>query len=124
MSVESSIIPISQNVIFEHRTYLPGFGFFLALISAFFYFFNEKHLKIAVIIILIIASINIVLTYQRNKIWKTEYTLWADCLKKSPHKARPHNNVGLALFTKGKSEEAIDHYNKAILITPDHVFFL
>jgi protein O-mannosyl-transferase len=31
LSVESSIIPISQNVIFEHRTYLPGLGFFSCL---------------------------------------------------------------------------------------------
>ncbi|MCK7517134.1 MAG: hypothetical protein MZV64_05145, partial [Ignavibacteriales bacterium] len=63
ISVESSIIPISQNVIFEHRTYLPGFGFFLALTGAFFYFFKERYLKIAVIILLMIAcheySINI-----------------------------------------------------------------
>lgn len=119
ISVESSIIPISQNVIFEHRTYLPGFGFFLALTGTFFYFFKEKHIKIAVIILLMIVSINTVLTYQRNKIWKNEYTLWADCVKKSPDKARPHNNLGMALSAEGKIEEAIDHYNKAIRMTPD-----
>jgi tetratricopeptide (TPR) repeat protein len=120
LSVESSIIPISQNVIFEHRTYLPGFGFFLALTGTFFYFFKEKHIKIAVIILLMIASINTVLTYQRNKIWKNEYTLWADCVKKSSDKARVHVAFGLALFKKGKMEEAIDHYNQAIRITPDY----
>ena len=30
-----------------------------------------------------------------------------------------HNNLGIALFTEGKIKEAIDHYNKAIRITPD-----
>jgi tetratricopeptide (TPR) repeat protein len=121
MSVESSIIPISQNVIFEHRTYLPGFGFFLVLTGAFFYFFKERYIKIAVIILLIIASINTVLTYQRNEIWKNEYTLWSDCIKKSPDKARANNNFGLILFGEGKIKEAIDHYNKALRITPDYV---
>ncbi|MFZ3056775.1 MAG: tetratricopeptide repeat protein [Smithella sp.] len=121
MSVESSIIPISQNVIFEHRTYLPGFGFFLALTGAFFYFFRERYIRIAVIILLIIASINTVLTYQRNEIWKSEYTLWSDCIKKSPDKARTNNNFGLILFGEGKTREAIDHYNKALSITPDYV---
>jgi hypothetical protein len=59
ISVESSIIPISRNVIFEHRTYLPSFGFFLAATGAFFYFFQERrYLKITVIIILMIAAIN------------------------------------------------------------------
>ncbi len=100
MSVESSIIPISQNVIFEHRTYLPGFGFFLAMTGAFFYFFKERYLKIAVIILLMVASINAVLTYQRNKVWLNDYTLWSDCLKKSPDKARTHVAFGFALLEK------------------------
>jgi tetratricopeptide (TPR) repeat protein len=121
MSVESSIVPISQNVIFEHRTYLPGFGFFLTLTGAFFYFFRERYIKIVVIILLIIASINTVLTYQRNEIWKSEYTLWSDCIKKSPNKARTNNNFGLVLFGEGKILEAIEHYNKAINLTPDYI---
>jgi tetratricopeptide (TPR) repeat protein len=120
LSVESSIIPISQNVIFEHRTYLPGFGFFLALTGAFFYFFKEQYLKMAVIILLMVAAMNTVLTYQRNKVWLNEHTLWADCIKKSPNKARPHNNLGVALSAEGKIKEAIDHYNQALRITPDY----
>jgi tetratricopeptide (TPR) repeat protein len=122
ISVESSIIPISQNVIFEHRTYLPGFGFFLALTGAFFYFFKGRYLKIAVIILLMVAALNTALTYQRNKVWKNEYTLWGDCLKKSPDKERSNENFGRALFAEGKLEDAIDHYNKAIRITPDYAY--
>ena len=121
MSVESSIIPISQNVIFEHRTYLPGFGFFLAMTCAFFYFFREQYLKIALIILLMVAAVNTALTYQRNKIWKNEYTLWDDCLKKSPDKARVNNNFGTTLSDKGKFVQAIYYYNKAILLAPDYL---
>ncbi len=46
-------------------------------------------------------------TYQRNFIWKDDITLWSDCAKKSPMKARPHNN--LAVFYNGKNltEQAI-----------------
>lgn len=112
--VESSIIPISQNVIYEHRTYLSSFGFFIALTGGFFYLFQEKHLRIGVFILLVIASLNATLAYQRNKIWQDEYTLWADCLKKSPNKARVNNNFGNALFNKGDYEKALYYYNKAI----------
>ena len=121
ISVESSIIPISQNVIFEHRTYLPGVGFFLALTGTFFYFFRGKYLKFAVIILLLIAAINTALTYQRNKIWQNDYTLWSDCVKKSPHKARPHNGRGIAYAEQGQYQLAIDDYNQAIGIIQDHV---
>lgn len=118
MSVESSILPISQNVIFEHRTYLSSWGFFLALTSAFFYFTKEKYFKIAVVILLIIAAVNTVLTYQRNKVWRNDYTLWGDCAKKSPNKARPNNNFCHALLMQGKSEEAINYCNRAINLYP------
>ena len=118
MSVESSIIPISQNVIFEHRTYLSGFGFFLAFTGAFFYFFKEKYLNIAIIIILTIAAISTTLTYQRNKIWKDEYTLWTDCVKKSPRKARVHTNLGNAYTSLGKYQQAIEAQNEAIKLSP------
>ena len=120
LSVESSIIPISQNVIFEHRTYLPSIGFFIAFTGAFFYFLREQYFRVALIIILLITAVNTGLTYQRNKIWKNEYTLWGDCLKKSPDKARVNNSFGLALFDKGDFKEAIRNYNRSILIKPDY----
>jgi Tfp pilus assembly protein PilF len=120
ISVESSIIPISQNVIFEHRTYLPSFGCFLALTGAFFYFFKERYLAIGVTIILMFSGVNSVLSYQRNKIWKNEYTLWADCFKKSPHKARVNDNLGVALADQGKYPEAIYYYKNAIKLNPDY----
>ncbi|MDD3260282.1 MAG: hypothetical protein PHN97_12630, partial [Smithellaceae bacterium] len=87
LSVESSIVPISQNVIFEHRTYLPGYGFFLALTAACFYFLKGRCFLLAVVLLLILSAVNAGLTYQRNKVWKNEYTLWSDVLKKSPNKA-------------------------------------
>jgi len=121
LSVESSIIPISQDVIYEHRTYLPGFGFFLVLTGVFFYFFREKHLRIALIILLMVAAVNTALTYQRNKIWKDDYTLWDDCIKKSPDKARVNHNFGSALLRiKGKTQEAVYYFNKSISLSKNY----
>ncbi|MGV8058037.1 MAG: tetratricopeptide repeat protein [Smithellaceae bacterium] len=119
IAVESSIIPISQNVIFEHRTYLSGFGFFLAFVSFFFYFFKERFIQTAVIIILLIALINAVLTWERNKIWKSDYTLWSDCIRKAPNKARTHNNFGIALAVEGKIDQAIVQFRNTLKIIPN-----
>ena len=120
LSVESSIIPISQNVIFEHRTYLPGFGFFIAFTGAFFYLFREKYLQVALIILLLIATVNTYLTYQRNKIWKDDYTLWNDCVTKSPDKARTRNNRGTVYIQLGQHQLAVEDFNHAIRINPDY----
>ena len=67
-----------------------------------------------------IAAVNTVLTYQRNKIWKDEYTLWSDCLKKSPNKARVHNERGAACTDIGLYDQAIKDFNKAIRLNQNY----
>lgn len=123
LSVESSFLPISQNVIFEHRTYLPSFGFFIALVGLFFYFFKERHVKIAVVLLLVMAAANTALTYQRNKVWKNEFTFWADNLNKSPNKARVINNFGQVMLAAGKIKEAVYFYDRAIRLNPHYIYF-
>ena len=118
LSVESSIIPISQNVIFEHRTYLPSLGFFLVLTGVVFYFIWDRHRQVAWGILVLLVLTNTVLTYERNKVWRSDYTLWADCLKKSPNKPRPLNGYGDALADAGNASEALMYYDKAIEINP------
>jgi tetratricopeptide (TPR) repeat protein len=117
-SVESSVIPISQNVIFEHRTYLPSIGFFLALTGVVFYFIWDRYRQVSVGVLVLLVLTNAVLTYERNKVWKSEYSLWADCLKKSPNKPRPLYGYGNALADAGNASEALTYYNKAIAIQP------
>lgn len=120
LCVESSIIPVSQNVIFEHRTYLPGFGFFIAFTGAFFYLFPKRYIKTILVILLVIAAVNTALTYERNKIWKNEYTLWSDCLAKSPNKARVNNEIGTASAEQGRYEKALEYLDKAINLNPQY----
>jgi tetratricopeptide (TPR) repeat protein len=118
LSVESSIIPISQNVIFEHRTYLPGLGFFLVVAGVVFYFLWDRYRQVAWGILLLLVLTNTVLTYERNKVWRSDYTLWGDCIKKSPNKARPLSNYGKALADMGNASEALTYYNRAIELNP------
>jgi tetratricopeptide (TPR) repeat protein len=118
LSVESSIIPISQNVIFEHRTYLPGLGFFLVVAGVVFYFLWDRYRQVAWGILLLLVLTNTVLTYERNKVWRTDYTLWGDCIKKSPNKARPLSNYGNALLDMGNASEALTYYNRAVELNP------
>jgi tetratricopeptide (TPR) repeat protein len=120
LSVESSIIPISQNVIFEHRTYLPGLGFFLVLTGVVFYFLWDRYRGVAWAILVLIVLTNTVLTHERNKVWKNQYTLWADCLNKSPEKPRPLLSYGAALADLGKVSEALPYYDKAIKLNPHY----
>lgn len=118
LSIESTIIPIS-DVIFEHRTYLPSFGFSLAFCSIFFSiddYFKKSYASNILIFTVILFSL---LSINRNTVWKNDYTLWNDVVFKSPRKVRPYNYRGTALFQEGKWKEAIIDFSKAISIQPE-----
>lgn len=116
---ESSTIPI-MDVIFEHRLYLPMVGYSLFLVSGLYYLFKEKRIKFTVSVLCLFLIFYSILAYQRNKIWKDEFTLWSDTIRKSPHKARAYFNRGKACRQKGNFHQAILDYNKAIDIDPNY----
>jgi len=63
-----------------------------------------------------------VLTYQRNKVWRDEVSLWKDVVQKSSQKARPYNNLGNAYIMQGDFAQAMVDFNKAIELNPNFGF--
>ena len=134
---ESSFLP-QNDVILEHRLYLPLVGFCIFLVSSVYYLwgphrphaghsrevaghsslFGKNTIKTMIIVLTIIIACYSVLTYQRNKVWKDDITLWNDTVQKSPHKARAYNNLGLIYDKQGNFSQALSDYNKAIEIAP------
>jgi hypothetical protein len=120
LSVESSFIPIA-DLIFEHRTYLPSPIFFLVFVYLFFTKFSMKNMSLPSIVFLTIGLIYAGMTFNRNKIWENEFTLWSDVITKSPEKARPWHGRADVYREQGQWKEAIDDYNEAIRINPNYV---
>jgi protein O-mannosyl-transferase len=117
LSVESSIIPIG-DALFEHRLYLPMFGFSLmAPYLLFDVFFKYKKFVIYFLLI-IILSLGLA-TYQRNNIWKSVRTLWSDVVLKNPKNYRAYNNLGIGMFLKGHTIKAIEKFMQSLRIKPD-----
>ena len=77
---ESSVIPLA-DVIVEHRLYLPLAGYSMFLVSGVYYLLGKNSLKMMVIVLTMIIGCNSVLTYQRNKVWRDDLTLWNDVVK-------------------------------------------
>jgi tetratricopeptide (TPR) repeat protein len=102
----------------EHRTYLPSFGFFLIISLFINLLFWDKYKYIAIFIFALIIGSNSYLTYERNKIWKDDFTLWSNVLSNSPNKARAYFGLGFAYGRENKFEEAMKNFNKAIELQP------
>ena len=113
--IESSVIGL--EIIFEHRTYLPSMFFILMVVALAYDFIKKKW--IASSLLCVIAVLFSAWTYQRNIVWNNDVILWEDCVNKSPHQYRQHYNLGLALAGKGRLDEAIKQYHKALNINPD-----
>jgi len=59
-------------------------------------------------------------TYQRNVLYRDAVLLWSDTVEKSPHKARPHNNLGHAYALRDDWDRAIEEFRIAARLNPDY----
>jgi tetratricopeptide (TPR) repeat protein len=76
---------------------------------------------IEIVVLFVVILLYGLATYQRNLVWKYDLSLWSDVVKKSPYKARPHNNIGLALNNNNLVDKAILELKKALRLKPDYV---
>lgn len=105
--VESSVLGLEMA--YEHRIYLPSWGFFLlvalgihwiiSIVSANMTLVKPTIMKWGTIGLLtvILCSISIAWTHDRNAVWADEIALWRDIVAKSPGKPRPKVNLGYLL---------------------------
>jgi tetratricopeptide (TPR) repeat protein len=116
----NSIIP-RLDIANERQLYLPGVGLYLLAGQGATLLWERmprgKSLAcwgLALLFMVLIAA-----TIQRNHTYRNEIALWQDTVRKSPHKARVHNNLGYAYFLAGRYGEAREAYTVALHIKPD-----
>jgi tetratricopeptide (TPR) repeat protein len=126
--IESSIFPL--EMVFEHRLYLPCVGpmvlFVVGVVRGWEWLRGRWRVEqrsgwppwafLCCLTLLFVGG-----SYERNLVWRDEISLWQDVLAKSPNKARPLCNLGMALSHVGRYEEAIGLLKRAISLKPDYV---
>lgn len=124
LSIESTIVPI-QEVMAEHRLYLPSVGFFITLIiivfwaiDHFLYPRQSKILQTTTTIILLI--ILIFLTIKRNALWNDPVAFWEDAVSQSPLKGRASRNLSFAYLARGDVEKALTEAQRSYNVRPNY----
>jgi tetratricopeptide (TPR) repeat protein len=115
--IESSIIGL--ELVFEHRNYLPSMLATLLVVNLVFRYLKPAWL--GVVALCVMGTLFTVWTFERNKVWSDEISLYRDCVEKAPGKARPYNNLGAALSRAGNLAEAAEQFKHALKIKPDYV---
>jgi len=122
MLVESSIFPI-QDVIFEHRIYLPSVGFFLAAAAgtALFVHGRSARVKAAWCLLAVLSLALTGLTFARNRVWSDTLLLWQDTVKKAPGKDLALSNLAGEYMKRYKPEMALPLFVRALELNPDYL---
>jgi tetratricopeptide (TPR) repeat protein len=122
----SSIIPL-RDVIFEHRMYLAVAFLAMGCVHAYscglegIRKISPRRYAVGIFSsIIVLLPLLSGLTYARNEVWLSELSLWADAVKKSPNKARAHNNYGKGIYAlKNRvNEKAKREFETAIQLSP------
>ena len=116
---ESSIFPI-RDVIYEHRLYLPMVGCSILLAASPLSIPRWIPTRLALSILLLAVAVLGYLTFERNGVWKDDWTLWNDVIQKSPAKARGYNNRGVAFLRAGAVDRALADFDVALRLDVQH----
>ena len=104
----------------ERYLYVPSVGF--AMLLAYLFTRRRTHnarmTKAFTIVFALMIGTYSCATISRNIVWKDEYSLFADTVRKSPDSVVPRLEFGNTLLAKGRFDEAIAQYQAAIRMEP------
>jgi len=61
-------------------------------------------------------------THQRNRVWRTDESLWLDVTEKSPENGRGLMNYGLIQMEQGQWKAAEEYFSRALQYSPDYSY--
>ncbi|HUB52984.1 MAG TPA: tetratricopeptide repeat protein, partial [Terracidiphilus sp.] len=126
-SLPTSLYRLSE-VENDHRMYLPFVGLVLAVTWTVYLAVEwlAAHFNRAIVWRFAVAGAVVLLsaygyaTHLRNRVWRTEETLWLDDVQKCPANGRGLMNYGLSQMAVGNYSVALDYFNRAQLYTPNY----
>ncbi len=127
LAPSSSIVPVATQTVAEHRMYLPLAAAIAGVVVGGFtlagdFFGAQPRMREALTgtVSLGVALVLTNLTIQRNKDYRSEFSIWRDTVAKCPGNPRARTNLGFNLQQVGYLQEAIGQYEVALRLDPDY----
>jgi protein O-mannosyl-transferase len=110
----TSLMPGVAQLIVEHRVYLALAAVLTAAIAAGMRLLGRAALPVAIVAAVAAG----VLTFDRNRVYRSELSLWQDTVAAEPPSARDKYNFANALLQADRVPEAIRNYEAALALEP------
>jgi protein O-mannosyl-transferase len=122
LAPSSSFVPVATQTMAEHRMYLALAAVVAFIALAFSRRWRRAPRWVTGAAVAVAAVVLGALTVARNTVYRSELTLWQDTVAKRPDNPRARHNLGQALVTAGRPEEAVLEFRRAIELQPHHAF--
>ncbi len=125
----TSLFPLAE-VMNDYRAFLSYVGLVIALSGVaglLLRSFQARHTVTRVTVggaVILALSASGYATFQRNRVWQNDETLWHDVVLKSPHNGRGLMAYGIQLMTKGDYRGALEYFHRAQAFTPEYYALL
>lgn len=119
----TSLAPFAE-VTNDHRMFFPFIGLALSIVTAIGLWLIKKegelvnYRTITIGCIALVLLLNAYGVHERNKVWRTEESLWLDVTQKSPLNGRGLMNYGLTQMTRGNYAVADSYFKRALYYLP------
>jgi protein O-mannosyl-transferase len=116
------LVQVGAQSMADRYTYFPYVGLSIAVVwGAADLVHNRPALRNAAAVMAVLAVIVLAaMAYRQTGYWKNSETLFEHTLAVTQGNAIIHNDLGVALATEGKHQEAMAHYRQALAIDPDY----
>lgn len=104
----------------DRYMYLPSIGVFLLVVWAVADWAEARLVTKARVAAsaAIVLSLLAIISWRQIGYWRDSETLWNHTLQVTSRNAMAESNLGTSLITLGRSQEAINHFNRAVAIDP------
>jgi tetratricopeptide (TPR) repeat protein len=115
------LIQVGGQARADRYTYVPMIGIFVAIIWLAGDFAVSRKLRPALQTAMSAAILAVlaILTWRQASLWRDDMTLWSYTLEATDNNFMAEDNLGLALLSQGKVQEALPHFYRAQSLNPD-----
>jgi Flp pilus assembly protein TadD len=121
--VPVSVFPLAE-VTNDHRMFLPFAGLALAAAGVARLVLGEamtgRRVAVVSTCALIAGTAAAMGTWQRNRVWASHESVWADAVRKNPSHGRGHMNLGVALMARGAYSDAAREFEETVRLSPSY----
>ncbi|MBK8500042.1 MAG: tetratricopeptide repeat protein [Flavobacteriales bacterium] len=116
------LLPVGGAVLAERYTYIPYLGLAFAVMSVCWKVSEERKAARNALLVLSTAFVLVMaaIAHERTKVWKDGVALWEDAIAKDDGAPKSMNNYGVALTNAGRHQEALEVFDRALMLKFDY----